>query len=263
MGAILGIDAAWTLNGSSGVALIRESGGGRWECAAVEAGYSAFVNRAERAPPGSISNHLPARELIHAAGQLCGASIALVVADIPLSRKPITGPRFTDVEIGRRFGALGCAAYTPNSERPGPISEHFRKSFEACAFRLATSARQLPDHMLIETYPHPALLSLMNADYRVKYKVCKTTTYWPNEDKSKRMAKLLAVLRSIHGELSRCISGIGFEVPETADKFSMLKPIEDKIDALVCAWVGIQVLEGKAVPYGDEEAAIWLPSRQT
>jgi predicted RNase H-like nuclease len=41
-----------------------------------------------------------------------------------------------------------------------------------------------------------------------------------------------------------------------------MKPIEDKIDALVCAWVGIQVLDGKAEPIGDESAAIWLPRRR-
>jgi predicted RNase H-like nuclease len=42
-------------------------------------------------------------------------------------------------------------------------------------------------------------------------------------------------LSSIHGELSREIAGIDFEIPETSGNFSDLKLIEDKIDALVCA----------------------------
>ncbi|MGO8758715.1 MAG: DUF429 domain-containing protein [Terracidiphilus sp.] len=263
MGAILGIDAAWTLNGSSGVALIRQNTAGRWECIAVEAGYSAFISLIERTPAEDLIDQLPARRLIQVAEQLAKTPITLVVADIPLSRKPITGLRFADLEIGRRFGAFGCATHAPNSARPGPVSEHFRDGFEECGFRLATNASQLADCALIETYPHPALLSLMNANYRLEYKVNKTTKYWPKDDKPTRMTKLLGVLRSIHRELSRCISGIGFEVPETAGTFSELKPIEDKIDALVCAWVGIQVLAGKAEPFGDEEAAIWLPSRRT
>tara|TARA_B100002003_G_scaffold148670_1_gene137814 strand:+ start:724 stop:861 length:138 start_codon:yes stop_codon:yes gene_type:complete len=38
-----------------------------------------------------------------------------------------------------------------------------------------------------------------------------------------------------------------------------LKTYEDGIDALVCAWVGIEYLRGAATPYGDDDAAIWIP----
>jgi len=31
-----------------------------------------------------------------------------------------------------------------------------------------------------------------------------------------------------------------------------MKAFEDKMDAVVCAWVGICALESKAVPYGDD-----------
>jgi hypothetical protein len=31
------------------------------------------------------------------------------------------------------------------------------------------------------------------------------------------------------------------------------------VDAIVCAWVGIAVLEGRAEPFGDDDAAIWIP----
>lgn len=263
MSAILGIDAAWTLKGSSGVALVRETGTGRWECTAVEAGYAAFINRSDRIPPEDQGDQLPSRGLIQAEERRAETSIALVVADIPLSREPITGPRFCDREIGRLFGACGCAAYFPTATLPGPICDGFRHGFEECGFRLATNASQLADRALIETYPHPALFSLMKANYRLKYKVTKTKAYWPDADKATRMAGILRSLREIRDELSRRIVGINFEVPETAKTFSDLKPIEDKIDALVCTCVGIEVLDGKAVPVGDEKAAIWLPSRQT
>jgi predicted RNase H-like nuclease len=165
--------------------------------------------------------------------------------------------------VSKAFGGQGCSTHSPSPERPGLLSEQIRDGFQECGFRLATSIDALTSHALIETYPHPALLSLMNSDYRVRYKVTKTAKYWPNEDQPRRRKKLLDILQSIHGELSGKISGIGCLVPESAGTFSDLKPIEDKIDALVCAWVGTQVLDGRAVPYGDEEAAIWLPSRQT
>jgi predicted RNase H-like nuclease len=263
MGAILGIDAAWTLNGSSGVALVRETRDERWECVRVEASYRDFVNRPNHAPRALSSSKELARNLLEAAGECADAQITLVVADIPLARGPILGRRCADEEVSKAFGGRGCSTHSPSPERPGLLSEQLRDGFQECGFHLATSIADPTNHALIETYPHPALLSLMKASYRLKYKVTKTKKYGPQEDKATRMRNLLDVLRSIHSELSRRISGIGFEVPETAETFSELKPIEHKIDALVCAWVGIQVLDGKAVPYGDEEAAIWLPFRQT
>jgi predicted RNase H-like nuclease len=39
-----------------------------------------------------------------------------------------------------------------------------------------------------------------------------------------------------------------------------LKRYEDALDALVCAWVGVCALNGSARAYGDDAAAIWVPS---
>ena len=38
-----------------------------------------------------------------------------------------------------------------------------------------------------------------------------------------------------------------------------LKAFEDQLDAVVCAWVGVCALEGRARAYGDAESAIWVP----
>ena len=38
-----------------------------------------------------------------------------------------------------------------------------------------------------------------------------------------------------------------------------MKAHEDMLDAVVCAWVGICALEGRAIPFGDAESAIWIP----
>ena len=38
-----------------------------------------------------------------------------------------------------------------------------------------------------------------------------------------------------------------------------LKPIEDALDAIVCAWVGHRFKIGQAESLGDETAAIWTP----
>jgi predicted RNase H-like nuclease len=261
MSAILGIDAAWTLRGSSGVALIKRSATGRWECVAVEAGYLEFVRKSGLTPKKFPNGKEIAKSLLEAARELAKVPIALVVADIPLARGPILGLRRADREVSRAFGGQGCSTHAPSPDRPGLLSEQLRDGFQEHGFQLATNAGQLTNRALIETYPHPALLSLMNAEYRLQYKASKTTKYWPENDKPTRIKKLLDTLRAIRGKLSHEIAGIDFEIPGTSNRFSDLKPIEDKIDALVCAWVGILVLGGKAVPYGNEEAAIWLPPR--
>ena len=38
-----------------------------------------------------------------------------------------------------------------------------------------------------------------------------------------------------------------------------LKAYEDMLDAIVCAWVGMCGLEGRAKPFGDPHSAIWVP----
>ena len=259
MSAILGIDAAWTPEGPSGVALIRKAFSGGWESVKVEAGYSAFLPQLDRPLLGIERRLIPAQKLIRYAEEIAETSLSLVVADIPLSREPITGLRFADKEVSRRFGKYGCATHTPNSTRQGVLGENFRDLFGRCGFPFVTSAKNFPDRALIETYPHPVLLSLLGASYRVKYKVSKNKKYWPTEEKSSRKINLVRAFREIHGKLSSSISNVNLEIPEKPSSFSALKPIEDKIDALVCAWVGIQVLDGKAEPIGDESAAIWLP----
>ena len=42
------------------------------------------------------------------------------------------------------------------------------------------------------------------------------------------------------------------------ETLAALKRYEDTLDALVCAWVGMQFANGLAIPYGDESAAIWV-----
>ena len=40
----------------------------------------------------------------------------------------------------------------------------------------------------------------------------------------------------------------------------MVEEMEDALDAVVCAWVGVCALEGRAKAYGDPDSAIWVPS---
>lgn len=52
-----------------------------------------------------------------------------------------------------------------------------------------------------------------------------------------------------------------FRLPDDLENrsFEALKPYEDQIDALVCAWTAAQYLEGSLAPLGNQISAIWVP----
>jgi predicted RNase H-like nuclease len=258
MTAILGIDAAWTLNHRSGVALLRNVNSNEWECVAVDHSYEDFLLRYPSKPNVDWPSCTAIAKLIETGRRLAEDDVKLVVADIPLAKEPVRGRRLADDRISTLFGGFGCAAHSPSTGRPGDLSEKMRAGFEACGFTLATCQENLSEHSLIETYPHPALLSLMGTSYRVPYKVTKTKRYWPHLSLQQRYERVSRKLADIRERLAKTFTKIELAFSASTSSLSALKSEEDKVDALICAWVGIQVLEGKATALGDEMAAIWL-----
>jgi predicted RNase H-like nuclease len=182
--------------------------------------------------------------------------------DMPLSTEPIIERREADAAISRTYGGRGAAVHSPSSERPGIISDQLTKAFTAEGFPLATSATPAgTPNRLVEVYPHPALMILTEANYRLPYKVSRSRKYWPKSSPAERRAKLLTQFGEIASALKGQIRHIPIELPESDSMISTsdLKRYEDSLDALVCAWVGAKYLEGEAVPYGDGTAAIWVP----
>ncbi len=267
MTSILGIDAAWTDHNPSGVALIRTYAAGRWECVALAPSYAAFIDIArgntirwdQRQEGGSPEPEC----LLKAAEQLLGRKQVTVVAvDMPMSLEPIIGRREADRAISKAFGAKRCPAHTPSPARPGAISDQLRESLGSLGYRLALSESKAST--AIEVYPHPALLCLLNRDYRVPYKAGNTSKYWPGFTRSQRADRLITEFGSMHQGLTDVIRGIPDFLPASpyGGTLSSLKTYEDALDALVCAWGGARYLEGCAVPYGDDKAAIWVPDRR-
>ena len=109
-----------------------------------------------------------------------------------------------------------------------------------------------------------ALLALLNRDYRVPYKVSRSAQYWKAERPpiAERLRRLLAEFTAINQALSQCISAIPLTMPQPHEvtTLSSLKPVEDMLDALICAWIGIEHLEGRTTGLGDANAAIWVPA---
>ena len=265
---VLGIDAAWTAHQPSGIALVQNTGSG-WSCLAVAPSHEAFIAQASGQPwdpqqkaTGSRPN--PAA-LLKASQQLAGAEVSCVSVDMPLATTPITRRRAADTAISSRFGPKGCAVHSPSTERPGAIADQLRADFAALGYRLHTNGSEQSVPALIECYPHVALLALLKRDYRVPYKVSRSGRYWKAEKLtcSERIERLLEQFQAIKTGLNQHISGIPdfIPAPYEVSTLASLKSVEDMLDGLICAWIGIEHLEGRTVGLGDDTAAIWVPQQ--
>jgi predicted RNase H-like nuclease len=255
MRAVLGIDAAWTATQSSGVAVVVESADG-WLLMGVASSYQRFYARAA----GSLtemprpSGLLPdAVTLLAAAAKLCGRPIDLVAIDMPLAHSPIVGRRVSDNAVSRAYGGRKCSTHSPSPARPGRVSDHLKIDFEQAGYPLLTSAAALPG--TIEVYPHPALVELAGASMRL------VRSYWPWARPSGRRLRLYKIWSEIIKLLDEKIGGVAsaLPAPDLSAGTVELKAYEDSLDAIVCAWVAICALEGKARAFGDENSAIWIP----
>ena len=239
---------------------MRQTDSGAWECVVPpDSSYQGFLSRSKTVRDNFCRQGVPVPELLQVAEELAQTNVCLVAADIPLSRLAITGRRTADNEVSRVFGSRKCSTHSPSSLRPGALSDQMRADFHRCGFELATTRCEVSNRSLIEVYPHTAMLSLMESVDRVPYKVSKTRKYWPDDLAHIRVCKIIEILSNIQQRLSLFIGGIEIENFKSAKSLSDLKQVEDKLDSLACAWVGILALEGKATPLGDSNAAIWVP----
>jgi predicted RNase H-like nuclease len=259
--AVLGIDAAWTDNEPSGVALIAYRNG-RWRCLRVASSYCEFIaGTPEARPRGSrvVVSYLLAActPLLH------GAKPKVIAVDMPIGHGRIVRRRCADNAVSQHFGHAKCAVHSPTPKRPGLVGVRLAAGFRRAGYPMSTAAdadRALP--ALIEVYPHVALLALAQSDQRLPYKCGKTTTYWKGAPLPARRRKLLAQWHRIERLLSREIDDTdpGLPPEDHDGPLSHLKHYEDRLDALICAWVGALYLEGSAHPLGDAASAIWVPS---
>lgn len=266
MATIIGIDAAWTAKEPSGVALVTSTPDG-WRSIATAPSYDTFIklSAGEKVNWGSksIKGGLPdIPRLLVAARHLAGEQVHLVTIDMPVANVPFTARREADDAISREFGGRWCSAHTPSSIRPGKIGQGISKVLQESGYPLSVDESvNVHSRCLLEVYPHPALLSLLQRDKRVPYKVSKSKKYWPDADIEERKMKLLLEYQAMYNKLENVFGILDFALPniDTVPTLTSLKRYEDALDALVCAWVGSLFLAGKATPLGDSIAAIWCP----
>jgi predicted RNase H-like nuclease len=268
MDAILGIDAAWTKNQPSGVALAQSTALG-WQCIAIAPSYDTFIALSRGIPvdwnapsiPGGVP---PVAKLLEATARLTRAPLSVVEIDMPVATVPITGRRAADNMISKTFGNRGCSTHSPGIDRPGDLGAILSREFQSLGYTIATASDPSGTvDRLIEVYPHPALLSLLRRNRRVPYKVSKARKYWPALPASERKKAILNALHEIRDGLKAEMDVFELPLPplNTVTTQRMLKRFEDALDAVICAWVGTRYIGKKALAFGDSTAAIWCPDQ--
>jgi predicted RNase H-like nuclease len=129
----------------------------------------------------------------------------------------------------------------------------------AAGLSLAVHGAPVGGRQMLEVYPHIAVMRLLNAEYRVPYKIGRARQYWPDATPSERRCNILVNLARILQALEERVSDIPLHLPNRTAGPSVIKRFEDALDAVVCAWIGTLFIEGACLSYGDENAAIWVP----
>ena len=258
--AVLGIDAAWTERNPSGVALI-EVHFGRAAAVAAAPGYASFCSDRVDWTTRQDGGLCDAGRLLDAARARTALPIRCVAVDMALSRTPIVGRRAADNLTSAAFARQWCGTHSPSPERPGRVSEELVAGFRARGYELAVHGEPLPAHPLVEVHPHGALVRLLREEKRLPYKLGRLAQYYPDQTREQRRARLFATWRRIIDALDAEVTGAGRLLPPDFETFTgaRLKAVEDTLDAILCAWIGAEVMRGRGEAFGDGTAAIWVP----
>lgn len=249
---VLGIDAAWTMANPSGVAVAARTGSA-WHLIASAASFEEFIGLAD----DGLENGPAA--LIAAAGRLAGRMPDLVAVDMPMMDAPILARRAADNAVNRAYASRGAGTHSPTTDRPGDVGRALEAGLSAAGYPLATLDIRLPCR--VEIYPHPALIELLGAAYRLPYKAGNTGKYWRGLPLAERRLRLHEVWATIVAALDAVLVGsaAALQLPQLGARGRTLKAFEDRLDAVVAAFVGAMALDGRARPHGDATSAVWVP----
>jgi predicted RNase H-like nuclease len=165
------------------------------------------------------------------------AASTYVAIDAPLIIRNETGQRPCETLIGKRYGARHASCHSSNLLLyPNALGVDLASQLISRGYKHALDGtRTENERVILEVYPHPALLELFGLRTIIKYKNTK-----------------VAVRRSGQQEVQRRLSGLSHSIPplEPTPELSQylgvdtnslrgsdLKANEDGLDAIVCAYI--------------------------
>ena len=261
---IVGVDAAWTAHNPSGISLLHYAAGKPLRVVKLARSYHEFL---AHDTPVWEEKPVPSLPLLTEVLQHCrarGYDVSVVALDIPLAPQAVRGYREADRALTRAYSRRGAPVHSPTSERPGMISDLIYQQLTRAGFQWAGAQVVVCRPSFIEVYPHAAIIELFGYDYRLPYKVQKRGQYWKKDPPEVRYRKSIEKLQELKQHLERFVTlaaEVSFPVlhPDQHYSLSFLKGYEDVLDSLVSALAGYAYQIGKAMAYGNEEGAIWVP----
>ncbi len=163
---------------------------------------------------------------------------AIIGVDAPL----VIGPnRTADIEVTKAFGRYhaGCYPARPHSSFAAHTAGFGRALSERGFRHAAETTPGAADRVQMEVHPHAASVRLFGLDRIIKYK------RGLRADRARGLAELRGRLASL-GDLS------GTPLPEIPVR-GRLKPAEDQIDAVTCAYVAACWARGRAHVFGSAD----------
>jgi predicted RNase H-like nuclease len=169
-------------------------------------------------------------EILHWIQSEAGSGSAVAGVDAPLVIRNQTSIRPAERELNRDFRRFHAGCHAANLGRPFAQNViAFSRRLEKLGFRHGASiAPRQGGRFQIEVHPHAAAVSLFGLDQIVKYK------RGTREQKARGLRRLRRLLLTRFPALDPALSLSLPLVPATGN----IKPVEDKIDAVLCAYIG-------------------------
>ena len=164
---------------------------------------------------------------------------AVVAIDCPLAVPNDSGLRACDRLMNDVFRRFEAGVHPANrhtlSRYDGLRGERLAASLAAERFSLGP--RSPSERNVIEVYPHAAMITLIGLTRTLKYKSRQTRGYAERWRELAKLQRLLAGLRTANPRF--LIDDAVLRQPPKGIRGAALKRLEDALDALICAYVGL------------------------
>lgn len=211
----VGLDLAWGTRNRSGLAVL--DGSGRLSALGEALDDDAITSWVRAHAPGSC----------------------VVAMDAPLVVTNRHGRRACEAEISRVFGRFHAGAHPSNLSRPG-FADGGRARALARRLQLDVDPYSPAPRRAVEVYPHPATITLFGLERVIAY---KQKAGRPVADLRVALGGLMRHLESLPDLDLRAAAWTGLvEQLAGATRKAELKRVEDQVDAVLCAYVGLHLV---------------------
>ncbi|WP_244930625.1 DUF429 domain-containing protein [Nocardioides sp. W7] len=221
----VGLDLAWGPKGSTGVAVIDPD-------ARL---LHVSTRRSDEEIDAALAPYLDER--------------CLVAIDAPLIVRNPTGSRPAEKALSKDFRRFEAATHPSNTGKP-EFADGGRAWHLAKRHGLDVNPRSGRARRAIEVYPHPATIVLFGLGRTLKYK------HKQGRDLELLRSELLELMRHVESVVTveETWAALRRQV-EQATRKSELRVVEDQVDAVVCAYVGLfsDHWPDRTTTYGDPD----------